>query len=120
MTAKLYMHGYIIAETGAETEDQCAARLVAALGLVKGVYSAERMPHMVAHDMPGEISMSLFIEQGTDLVEVETAIADIPGIKYQDLTADLVRGPAQQNNPPCGQPGHQCGCPTQKLTLKPE
>ena len=120
MTGKLYMHGYIIAETGAETEDQCTARVIAALELVKGISIAQRMPHMVAHDMPGEISMSLFMEQGTDLVEAENAIARIPGVKYQDLSTDLVRGPAQQNNPRCGQPGHQCGCPTQKPTIKPE
>lgn len=112
MTDKLYLHGFVMADIGQETEDQCQSRMIAALELVKGVYRAERIPHMAAYDQPGEISMTLFIEQGADLDEVEESVAKIPGIKYQDLTEALVRGPAPQNNPPCGQPGHQCGCPT--------
>ena len=112
MTEKLYVHGFVMADIGHETEDQCQTRVIAALELIKGVYRAERTPHMVAHDQPGEVSFTLFIEQGTDIDDVAEAVVYIPGVKYQDITEALVRGPAPQNNPPCGQPGHQCGCPT--------
>lgn len=117
MTDKLYVHGFVIADIGHETKDQCQSRMIAALELVKGVYRAERPQHMLGREQPNEINLTLFIEQGADLDALEETVSRIPGVKFQDVTETPVRAPAPDNNPPCGQPGHQCGCPTK--TPKP-
>ena len=110
MTDTLYMFGLVVADIGQETEMACQTRIIAALTLLKGVHASERVPHMVAMDNIGEVSMNVFIEQGTDLAALASSIEKIPGVTYKDLSTDLVRGLAAKEPIPCGQAGHQCVC----------
>ena len=110
MTDTLYMFGLVVADIGQETEMECQTRIIAALTLLKGVHASERVPHMVALDNVGEVTVNVFIEQGADLTELAARIEKIPGVTYKDLSEDLVRGAVAQAVIPCGQSGHQCVC----------
>ncbi|MDB5492002.1 MAG: hypothetical protein JWO78_1851 [Micavibrio sp.] len=112
MTDKLYHYGHVVAEIGNETEQACTNRLVTTIKSLKDVFDVARVPHMVAMDKIGEVTVSVFAEQGADLARLHSDISAIPSVIYCDTDSnnDLVRAPKDAAPIPCGQPGHQCQC----------
>lgn len=89
----LYNLGMIVADTRDESEHECEIRILTAIGSLKGVFNAERVPHMVAMDNVGEVTFNLFIYDGVDLDALAEKVNAIEGVKYTDLSPDLVRLP---------------------------
>lgn len=89
----LYNLGIIVADTRDESERECEIRILTAIGSLKDVFNAERVPHMVAMDKVGEVTFNLFIHQDADLDALAEKVSAIVGIKYADLSPDLVRLP---------------------------